>query len=162
MLNSIFIQVFKFGLVGVWNTIFDLVLFGILFRFLQKKFSEGAVRKLKNETLAHIGSFLCANMVSYQLNSRFTFENGRSSGLQIFLYVCVSILSLGISSLIINHLADKKFFDSTKKTLLKISKSRFNKTFALTKSQYAILIKIIAVVVVMSVNFFGYKYIVFK
>jgi putative flippase GtrA len=156
MMTSELIQVAKFGLVGVWNTIFDLTIYFILYKTL-KKFLKDEKRVIKIETLAHMISFMCANLVSYQLNSRFTFrasENGVSKFVPYFL---ISILSLGLSSVIINYLAKSEFFEYTKKQFATITTK-----YSLTKSHYAILIKVSAVVIVMAVNYFGYKYVVFR
>lgn len=154
MFSSEVSQIFRFGLVGVWNTGFDLAIYFGLFRLLRPVYGEKR-GKLQLETLCHAGSFLVANTVSYQLNSRFTFQTQTRSSEQFFIYVIVSLLSLTLSSAIINFLAQEKFFKKTREFWsLKTKRS-------LARGQYAILIKIVAVVCVMVVNYLGYRYLVF-
>ena len=156
MFSSEIIQILKFGLVGVWNTGFDLVIFFGFFRLLKPVFAKKK-RPIQLETVCHTLSFLIANTVSYQLNSRFTFEAGESQTAAEFgTYVAVSVVSLGLSALIINFLAQDKFFEKfqTKVRALK-------PTLKVTRSRYALVIKLVAVVIVMAVNYFGYKYLVF-
>ena len=156
MFSSEVLQILKFGLVGVWNTGFDLAIFFGFFRLLKPVFAR---RKfpVQLETVCHTLSFLIANTVSYQLNSRFTFEAGESQTAAEFgAYVGVSVVSLGISALIINFLAQDKFFDRFR---AKVKTAR--PQFELKRSQYALIIKLVAVVIVMAVNYLGYKYLVF-
>lgn len=147
-------QILRFGLVGVWNTVFDLGLFFTFYRFL-----NGRIRKdvrIKIETIAHICSFMIANFVSYQLNSRFTFNSDQSSSRQFLPYMMISLVSLGLSSAIINFLAKDMYFEKA----TQISK-KYLSSFTLKRPQYALLIKAFAVTVVMAINYTGYKYIVF-
>ena len=147
-------QILRFGLVGVWNTGFDLAIYFGLFRFLRPLYGKKRAG-VQLETLCHAGSFLVANTVSYQLNSRFTFEASDQSPRQFAIYAAVSLLSLGLSSVIINFLAQEKFFIKTQQQVLTKTKK------TLTQGQYAILIKIVAVGCVMIVNYLGYRYLVF-
>jgi putative flippase GtrA len=155
-MSSELLQVLKFGLVGVWNTLFDLTIYYVLYKLLSKSINEKS-RLIKIETIAHMISFMCANIVSYQLNSRFTFETSESGVSKFVPYFIISLLSLGLSSLIINFLAKKKYFEATKAKTAALTKK-----YKLTRPHYAILIKVSAVVIVMAVNYFGYKYVVFK
>ena len=142
-------QIVRFGLVGVWNTGFDMVLYIVFYRLLRGRISSSAT--LKAETLAHIGAFLIANTVSYQLNSRFTFE---SSG-PFLPYFLVSCLSLGLSALSINYLAKDKFFEGAQKIAQKRNLP------SISRQRYAIGIKLATICIVMFVNYLGYKYLVF-
>ena len=156
MFSSEIIQILKFGLVGVWNTGFDLAIFFGFFRIL-KPFFAGKNLPVKLETVCHTLSFLIANTVSYQLNSRFTFEAGESQTTGEFLtYVGVSVVSLGLSALIINFLAQDKFWDDFVTAV-----HRRKPDFKVKRGQYALVIKLVAVVIVMAVNYLGYKYLVF-
>lgn len=154
MFSSEIIQIFKFGLVGVWNTGFSMTLYYVLYRLLGSVVTDRFLG-IRRETLAHGGSFLVANILSYWLNSRFTFEAGEGSAGEFTAYAAVSTVSLVLSGLIINYLAQDRYYHLTK--------TWFQKTISRTlpRDRYAILIEIVAIVIVMAVNYLGYKYLVF-
>lgn len=145
------LQILKFILVGVWNTGFDLVLFWV---FLNLFGNIKSIQKLpiKIPALAHIGAFLIANSVSFLLNSMFTFSDSKVN--RGFLpYLCVSVFSLIVSTFLIQYFTGKRYFELFKSLIGK---------HAVNEKQFALIVKLAVVSVVMVINFVGYKYIVYR
>jgi putative flippase GtrA len=104
----------RFALVGVVNTCTDLGIFGLLVRILEK-INLPKIKKY-HVVIAHITSFLCANLVGFILNSKFTF-NDSSKSANWFTYLIVSLFSLAISTSLIHVFSKPNFFESFKSKL---------------------------------------------
>lgn len=82
-----FFQLVKFGLVGVLNTLVDVGVFALCNSVLGLHY-----------TISKIISFSAGVLNSYAWNSRWTFkEQRRKTKKQFLQFVCVNILSLGVS-----------------------------------------------------------------
>ena len=140
----------RFAIVGLWNTILDISLFLVLVHLIEKT----AVKKiwfLKTATIAHILVFIVVNFQSFFLNSIFTFTNATNNrGWLPFLMV--SIVSLTLSSIIIQVLNKNSYYLFVRKLI--------NNT-SFSEKHFLLLIKIVAVIITMFCNYFGYRFFVF-
>ncbi len=146
------LQILKFLLVGVWNTGFDLALFWVFLNiFSQATFLEKS--KIKAPAIAHVCAFLIANSVSYVFNSIFTFSGSNNRG---FLpYFIVSCVSLVISTSLVHFLTEKHLYEKGRSFIKQLTKK------IVTEKQFALVVKLAVVSVVMVINFVGYKYFVY-
>lgn len=90
-------QFLKFGIVGAGNTLVDFGLYVFLTRVAHAYF-----------LLAHVGSFLCAVVVSYILNKRWTFRDTSRPLLsrQLGQFLVVSAVGAVLSSLLLFGLVE--------------------------------------------------------
>lgn len=122
-----FRQLIKFGLVGFLNTAVDF----LIFTLLTMAFSL-------NSTISHVISYSCGVINSFYFNRFWTFQQkGRSHPTEFGKFVLVNLVSLGLSTLVLNLLETKAGL-----------------------SLY--LAKIGAVLCSMAVNYVGSKLIVFR
>jgi len=92
--NRMEYQLLKFGLVGVLNTAVD---FGV-FTLLTMLFSMDSI-------ISHIISYTCGMINSYFLNKYWTFRiQGIGKKAEFIKFIFVNLLSLGMSSLVLNSL----------------------------------------------------------
>ena len=100
--NKGFVQLIKFGLIGVLNTLIDLVVtmalnavFGIYY-------------------LAKIVGYACGVLNSYVCNSRWTFkeEHKKNDAREMVLFLVVNVVTLGLSLLLQWVFRDKLHLDS--------------------------------------------------
>ncbi|NJK71409.1 MAG: hypothetical protein HC932_04125 [Thermales bacterium] len=147
-MTSKFVRFLVFGIIGIWNTLFDLGLFWSGMTILSK---IGIKETQKLAPIANIFSFLTSNIVSYYLNSNFTWKD--SSNSKGFLpYLIVTLISLAVSTILISFFTKPKYFDIFQKSY---------KTFSINQKQYALIIKLLTVGISLFINFFGYQTFVF-
>ncbi len=146
----VFLQIGKFGVVGVLNTLIDWGVLAFL-SFALEKYSG-----VKAEDIFIIGisfyvlyksvSFICANLNSYLWNKFWTFsvDTAKDAKVEMLQFLAVSvigfILNVAISSYVFNHFV----------------------FFGLSSHQREILGAAVGTVVILAWNFLGFKYIVFK
>lgn len=150
------LQFIKYIIVGVGNTVTDLVVFWAFINLFERlKIKE--IYKLKTTTISHILSFLCANILSFVLNSAFTFNNAKVNRGPL-LYFSVSLVSFLVSSSLIQILATEAYFEKFIKLL-----DRFSPKFKslVNFKHYALIIKLCTILITLFTNYFGYKYLVF-
>jgi putative flippase GtrA len=138
-IKKIFLQLARFGEVGVLNTLID---FGILNLLIWQTGITGgwAIAPL------NAASFLCATTNSYFWNKFWTFEESRkASGRQFSKFLVVSGIGIGINTGIM-----------VAGTVL------FSPMFGISPAGWANIMKILATLVSMVWNFLGYKFVVFK
>lgn len=160
-MNTELLRIITFAIIGVWNTIFDLGLFWVYINTIGKlnfwkKFA------INTATISHILSFLCANLVSFVLNSQFTFrDTGTNRG--FFPYFLVTGVGLAVSTIIIQHLTQDKFYNYFINNIYShpTFSTKTKSIISMSPKKYALLIKLAMVAVIMTVNYIGYKYFVF-
>lgn len=153
-------RILIFAAIGVWNTIFDLAIFVTLLNTLGK-LPIWEKSKLKAATVFHICSFLAANLLSYILNSSFTFKSGQSRG---FLpYFIVTLVALGASTAFIQYFNQPRFQSLFHKLIV----ARLPKNLPLVgklkinDKSWAIILKLSSVLISMVINYLGYRNLVF-
>jgi putative flippase GtrA len=159
-MNNELFRVLIFGTIGIWNTLFDLTIF-VTFLNTLGKLPFWKTSKIKAATAFHICSFLIANLVSYILNSNFTFKSGQSRG---FLpYFIVTLVALGASSLFIQYFNQPKFQTLFHNLIVaKLPKNLLLlKKFKIDDKSWAIILKLSSVLISMIINYLGYRNLVF-
>jgi putative flippase GtrA len=154
------IRILIFAAIGVWNTGFDLAIFISLLNTLGK-LPIWEKSKIKAATVFHICSFLAANLLSYVLNSNFTFKSGESRG--FIPYFIVTLVALGASTAFIQYFNKPKFQAIFhKQVVAKLPKNIpiLNKLKINDKS-WAIILKLSSVLISMVINYLGYRNLVF-
>lgn len=87
-------QVIKFGLVGLVNTAVDFAVFVLLTKAVDL-----------NSTISHAISYSCGVLNSYFLNRKWTFkQKSKSHPMEFFKFLLVNLVSLGLSTLVLNYL----------------------------------------------------------
>ncbi|MCH8987154.1 GtrA family protein [Patescibacteria group bacterium] len=130
-----FVQIAKFLLIGGFNTLIDLGVLNIL--ILATGITSGLGFSLFKGT-----SFLAAVLNSYFWNKRWTFRSQKDVFLQFFTISAIGfVLNVGAASLVVNVLTPQ---------------------FGLSEQLWANVGAITGTLVVMTWNFLGYKFIVFK
>jgi putative flippase GtrA len=148
-----------FAIIGVWNTAFDLAIFVTLLNTIGK-LAFWKKSKIKAATAFHICSFLAANLVSYILNSTFTFSGGKSRG--FLAYFLVTVLALGISTLFIQYFNKTQFSTRFEKLVLtKIRHLPLVNKLKVNEKSWAIILKLGSVFISMGINYLGYRNLVF-
>ena len=128
-------QIAKFVLIGGFNTLIDLGVLNILI------FTTGITSGL-GFPLIKGTSFLVAISNSYFWNKRWTFHSQKDVFLQFFTVSAVGfVLNVGVASFVVNVITPQ---------------------FELSKELWANIGGITGTLVVMTWNFLGYKFIVFK
>ncbi len=163
------IQFLIFGIIGAWNTFFDFVLFWI-FLNIGKKTPEKVKTKIKKikkaenfihtPTIAHLFSFTIANIVSFYLNTHFTFRDGRANP-SFLSYFLVTLFSLGISTLLIQLFTDSFYYEKFKERFLIKVPEKIREKVNFDEKKWALLVKLGTVAVTLITNFIGYKFFVF-
>jgi len=121
------VQFIKFNLVGILNTLVDIGVFALLTTF-------GL-----NQYVAQVISYGCGVLNSYLFNTLWTFRREkRRTAKEFLLFVCVNLVSLGVS---LGMIYVAEHFLHVEETLMQ---------------------KLIATPVAMVVNFLGNKLFVFK
>jgi putative flippase GtrA len=156
MVMNELVRIAIFVAVGVWNTVFDFIIFYIILSFFSKH-NWPKLSPLNAPAVAHIISFICANSFSYFLNSRFTFSDSTSN--QGFgLYFLVSLFSLTVSTGVIQVLNTPR----TKSQLQLLAGKILPEKLVRDDKKWAILTKLAGTGFSMVSNYLGYKFIVFK
>lgn len=92
-----FLQLLKFGLIGVSNTIVDL----IVCRALQALFGTFSAAPILTYYLPKVIGYACGIANSYFWNSRWTFrEERRRDAREILTFIAVNLVTLGLSLLL--------------------------------------------------------------
>ncbi len=142
--------------VGVWNTVFDYIIFYIILSIFSK-FKWPKWSPLNAPAVAHMISFIIANSVSYFLNSNFTFSD-TSESRGFGLYFLVSLFSLAISTTAIQILNSKQIKITLQEIVCKIIPAKFVKD----DKNWALMTKLVGSAISMVTNFLGYRFIVFR
>jgi len=144
-----------FALIGLFNTLFDTILWRFFvwrlekypatISYIHKNF------KLNQYAFAQVISFALSATSSYFLNKFFTFSDASKTSdfTQIFRFFSVTFLSLGISVLIINLLTETNWI------------LKFTHKISFVDKHWPIIAKLLTVGVTMIVNFVGYRLFVF-
>lgn len=159
-MSNEFIRILIFAAIGIWNTIFDLAIFITLLNTLGK-LPIWNKSKVKAATVFHICSFLIANLVSYVLNTNFTFKASQSRG---FLpYFIVTLVALGVSTAFIQYFNQSKFQALFHKYIVtKLPKNLpLLNNLKINDKSWAIILKLSSVLISMVINYLGYRNLVF-
>jgi putative flippase GtrA len=143
-------QFLIFALIGVCNTGLDFVLWEIFVKLLGGRSLKIADKQIANSySLAHIFSSLIAFNFSFFMNKTFTFQStvGYWEGFPKF--ALFSIVSMLIAAAILNFLTSTSHLE---KILPKHS---------LVKKYYPKICKVATILIVMFINYFGFKFIIF-
>jgi putative flippase GtrA len=158
-MNSELLRIAVFAVIGVWNTLFDLTIFLTLLNTLGK-LPIWKTSKIKAATAFHVISFLASNLVSYFLNSRFTFTGGQNRG--FIPYFLVTLFVLGLSTTFIQYFNNPRFSSWFERTILPLLKSiPVIKNIKVTEKSWSIILKLASVAISMVVNYVGYRNLVF-
>jgi putative flippase GtrA len=101
-LRDLISQALRFGIVGVINTLLDIILFYLLVQFLGLS---------QVQVLAKAFSFFAGTLSSYWLNSQWTFQHAPNSR-TLVKFICVSLLLL-----VVNVAVFQLIFESTRNNL---------------------------------------------
>jgi putative flippase GtrA len=144
-----------FSVLAAVRTLLELV----LWRWLVKVFeqSPAALSKIKRIKLnqysfAHAMSFIASVVASYFLNYYITFgdTDETSNPLLLAKFVLISLLTLGISVLVINVLTTNRWILAQSKKI------------GVINQHWPLLAKLITILVTMVINYLGYKLWVFE
>ncbi len=141
------IQFIKFMGIGVWNTVFDIVLWHLLLKILPPK--------LQKVGIAQAISFGTASVVSFVLNLYLTFGDKNLSGnlgnlgLIFGKFVVVTIFFTMFSSVLITFLANYNTKDIIKNQRLS------------QKLNQKLISKLVVVIITLPLTYFTYKYFVY-
>jgi putative flippase GtrA len=169
-------QFLVFGLIGVWNTLFDLAVWKVLVaifslpRFTRKPrppFMRLQRVGLNRYSVAQAISFILANTVSFFLNRSITFNQSQSDyqPQALVRFFIVSLTALCVSVLLIN------FLTKNSKVLKFVSNLNFWEKLKTVRPFFAaklinqldwpLVAKLITVIFTLVINFIGYKFWVF-
>lgn len=163
------IQFLIFGVIGAWNTFFDFALFWIFLNLGKKTPTKikSKIKKIKTTqnfihtpTIAHLFSFTIANIVSFYLNTHFTFRDGKTNP-SFLSYFLVTLFSLGISTLLIQLFTDDFYYKKFEKKFLTKIPEKIREKIDFDEKKWALLVKLGTVAVTLITNFVGYKFFVF-
>ena len=140
-----------FGIIGVFNTIFDYILWHNLVKFVKPDSElEKFILKLKlNKYSFSQGlAFVITNIVSYFLNRNFTFYDSKvtNASKSMGAFFLVSLITISVSVLVMNTLTKNEKILAWSKTLPKPLASR-----------WPIIAKLIIAPITLTINFIGYK-----
>lgn len=137
-----FLQLIKFGLIGILNTLVDIAVFYVLNTVFGIYY-----------IVANVISFSCGVINSYFFNSRWTFKTeNNNSKKQFFLFVLVNTIALLTTTLSMFLLKNYVFTSDLTLPL-------FGWNIVLTRDTMS---KLISVIVTISTSFIGNKLLVFK
>jgi len=141
-LISKFRRFITFSIVGVVNTLVDMLCFAVAFSLIG--LSDGVSQAV---------GYCCGIACSFLLNRRFTFHDGqRRLWGQILLFIAVNLVSMGISILLIRLITDWLALGAQLPLLGWLVRTEL----------HVYLAKCFVTVAVMLINYFGYKYFVFR
>ncbi len=140
-------EIVKFALVGVLNTAIDYGVFFVLFSFIRL-----------DKNLAQTIATLVAMTNSYLVNRYWTFEKaGGIRGREIWRFVAVNLLSLGVTLLCLNLFYDVLSLHEVANRILAV----FGVGFVLRGDVAVLFCKVLAMPFSLAVNFLGNKLWVF-
>jgi len=145
-------RILTFIVIGGINTLVDLIAFYTQLKLFKWKGLEKL--KVKKAVIFHAGSFVVANVVSYFLNSNFTFADSTKHS-SFLLYFVVSLIAFTTSAVFLQIFTSDKSFTFYKKI--------YSKKFLFLKNDdfWFMFIKCVAILITMVINFIGYKTLVF-
>ena len=131
-----------FSIVGVVNTLVDMVCFAFAFSLIGL-----------TDQVSQVVGYCCGIACSFLLNRRFTFHDGqRRLWGQIVLFILVNLISMGISVGLIGLITGWLALGAQLPFIGWLVRTKLHVYVA----------KGLVTLVVMLVNYFGYKYIVFR
>lgn len=151
-----FIQLIKFGLVGVSNTLVDFVVYTLLV----------LIFGIENGDTFLIGLFTfiaygCGVLNSFILNTRWTFKKEyKKTGAEAVKFVAVNLISWGLSFFLVWLFSNHVFADSI--ITNKVCELLGMEGAEQIQKMGSILSKILSVPIVIMVNFLGNKLFVFN
>jgi putative flippase GtrA len=169
------VQFVVFGLIGVWNTIFDIVVWKVVVIILERAARNRTTKNWLLVRLNNLGlnrysfaqgvSFVAANTLSYFLNRYITFRDsiGGNNPAAILRFFTVSLFALIISVLLINFLTkNQRILNYSNSLSIRISKivSRLP-DWILKLIDWPRVAKVITIAITLLINFVGYKFWVF-
>jgi putative flippase GtrA len=152
-----FLRFVTFGLIGVFNTLFDLAIWKSVVFLTQKNpafIQTLQTKKLNEYSFAQAIAFILANIFSYFLNRFITFKDSvitDTTG-SLLKFIFVSLIAFTVSVVSMNIL--------TKNTA--VTEKFVSKLPQLLQKHWPILAKLCVVVITLLINYFGYKLLVFK
>jgi putative flippase GtrA len=153
ILNNELLRFTTFASIGLFNVFFDTGIYTLLLKLISK--DESFINKLTSlkltpYTFSHTVSFIIASISSYILNKTFTWSDStKQYNTQFLNFFLVALTSYIISFFIVQLLTQKKYINLFQEKLPQIS------------NYYPIVVKLIAIVGSVFINYFGYKYFVF-
>lgn len=142
------IEVLKFGIIGVLNTLLDFVLFFLFFNLIGI-----------NKNLAQVMSTTIAMIHSYLWNRYWTFQQTGGVRLsEMWKFVIVNLISMGVNILCLNLFYDLWHLERIAQWLL----SAVGADIVLSDKMGVFFCKILATPFVLAVNFVGNKIWVFR
>ena len=139
---SKFRRFLTFSIVGIVNTLVDMACFALAFSLIGWP-----------DEISQIIGYCCGLICSFLLNRRFTFHDGqRRLWGQIFLFILVNLVSMGISVVLIDLITG----------WLELLAHLPLLGWLVRTTLHVYAAKCFVTVAVMLINYFGYKYIVFR
>jgi putative flippase GtrA len=143
-------QFLIFALIGVCNTALDFGLWEVFVRLLNGKGLKFGGKQIVNSySLAHVFSSLIAFNFSFFMNKTFTFQSNVGYWEGFPKFAIFSVISMLIAAAILNFLTSTSYLE---KLLPKHS---------LATKYYPQICKIVTILIVMFINYFGFKFIIF-
>lgn len=143
-------QFLIFALIGICNTVLDFGLWELFVKLLNGRGLNFRGKQITNSySLAHVFSSLIAFNFSFFMNKTFTFQSNLGYWEGFPKFAVFSIISMLIAATILNFLTSTSHLE---KLLPKHS--------AIQK-YYPKICKVVTILVVMFINYFGFKFIIF-
>ncbi len=144
-------QFLIFAIIGICNTTLDFVLWEIFVRLLKGKGLVIFGKTIGNSySLAHIFSSLIAFNFSFFMNKTFTFQSSVGYWEGFPKFAIFSIVSMLIAAFILNFLTSTSHLE-------KILPKK-----VATPKYYPKICKVTTIIIVMLLNYFGFKFIIFN
>ena len=144
-------QFLIFALIGVCNTALDFGLWEIFVKLLNGKSLTIAGKQIANSySLAHVFSSLIAFNFSFFMNKTFTFQSNVGYWEGFPKFAIFSVLSMLVAAAILN------FLTSTSHLQKLLPKHSF------VQKYYPKICKVATILVVMFINYFGFKFVIFS
>jgi putative flippase GtrA len=143
-------QFLIFAIIGVFNTALDFGLWEIFVKLLNGRGLKIAGKQIANSySLAHVFSSLIAFNFSFYMNKTFTFQStiGYWEGFPKF--AIFSVISMLIAATILNFLTSTSHLEKL------LPKHSF------VQKYYPKICKVVTILIVMFINYFGFKFIIF-
>jgi putative flippase GtrA len=160
--------------IGVINTTFDTGLFWLLLRFfdyIKGKQNAKNLVTLPVPAIANTISYSSAVVLSFFLNSAFTFAGISRPNPSFLSFLLVSLFSLAVSTLIIQLFSKPKYrlwilgfvnkIFNNKGSVLNSVSNLLNKLFLSSDKKFILLVKLVTIGITLLTNYFGYRWLVF-
>jgi putative flippase GtrA len=143
-------QFLIFALIGVCNTALDFGLWEVFVRLLNGRGLKMAGKQIANSySLAHVFSSLIAFNFSFFMNKTFTFQSSVGYWEGFPKFALFSIVSMLIAAAILNFLTSTSHLE------------RLLPKHSAVQKYYPKICKIVTILVVMFINYFGFKFVIF-